>query len=60
MAYFTEFKANNEVLLKCFVIYSINNGIFVEVALSATDDIFAQVEPEFRDIIKSIHLIKNP
>ena len=60
LAYLTEFKANNEMLLKCFVIHSINNGIFVEVALSATDDIFAQVEPEFRDIIKSIHLIKNP
>jgi hypothetical protein len=56
LGYLTEFLAPNGVALKVFVVHSINNGKFVEVTLSATEDIFLQVEPEFRAMLKSLRL----
>jgi hypothetical protein len=56
LGYLTEFSAPNGVALKVFVVHSINNGKFVEVTLSATDDIFSQVAPEFRAVLKSLRL----
>jgi hypothetical protein len=56
LGYLTEFSAPNGVVLKVFVVHSINNGKFVEVTLSATDDIFSQVAPEFRAVLKSLRL----
>jgi hypothetical protein len=59
VGYFTEYRPRNDILLKVFVIHTITNGKFVEVILSATDDIFTQIEPEFKAIIQSIRLIQE-
>ena len=59
VGYFTEYKPRNDILLKVFVIHTITNDKFVEVILSATDDIFTQVEPEFKAIIQSIRLMQK-
>ncbi len=59
MGYLTEFKPNDDILIKAFVIHAINNGKFVEIVLSTTDEIFAQIEPEFRAIIQSINLMQK-
>ena len=58
LGYLTEFSPRDGLLMKVFVIHSINNGKFVEVTLSATDDIFPQVEPELRAVLRSIHIAK--
>lgn len=56
LGYLTEFSAPNGLAFKTFVVHSINNGQFVEVTLSATAEIFSQVAPEFREILKSLRL----
>lgn len=56
LGYLTEFSAPNGVAIKLFVVHSINNGKFVELTLSATAEIFSQVAPEFRGILKSLRL----
>lgn len=54
LGYYTESRPREDILLKMFVIHSIHNGKFVEIVLSATDDIFEHIEPELKNIIKSI------
>lgn len=56
MGYLTEFTPQAGLVLKALVIHSINNGKFVELSFSVTDEIFPQVESEFRSIIKSLKL----
>jgi len=59
MGYLTEFSPYDGLIIKMFVIHSINNGKFIEITLSATDEIFPQIEQEFRAILKSFRLITN-
>ncbi len=56
LGYFTEFSPQNGLVLKMFVIHAIIDNKFVEFDLSATEDIFPQVESEMRETIKSLHL----
>lgn len=56
MGYLTEFSPREGLLMKVFVVHAINNGTFVEVNLSATEEIFPQVEPEFRAVLRSLRL----
>ncbi len=58
MAYLTEYPLREDLLMKVFVVHAINDGKFVEINLSATDDIFLQVEPELRSVLKNIRLTK--
>lgn len=58
LGYLTEFSPQVGLLLKVFVVHAINDGKFVEVNLSATDDIFPQVEPELRSVLKSLKLAR--
>lgn len=58
LGYLTEFSPRDGLLLKVFVVHAINDGKFVEVNLSATDDIFPQVESELRSVLKSLKLAK--
>jgi hypothetical protein len=56
MGYLTEYSPRDGLMMKVFVVDSINNGKFVEVSLSATEEVFPQVESEFRAILKSLRL----
>lgn len=58
LGYLTEYSPREGMLMKVFVVHAINDGKFVEVTLSATDDIFPQVESEFRAVLKSLRLAK--
>jgi len=58
LGYLTEFSPRDGLLMKIFVVHAINNGKFVEVNLSVSDDIFAQIEPECRSVLKSLRLAK--
>lgn len=56
VGYLTDFSPREGLLMKVFVVHAINNGKFVEVNLSATDDIFTQVEGELRSVLKSLRI----
>lgn len=58
LGYLTEFSPRENLLLKVFVVHAVNNSRFVEVNISATDDIFPQVESELRAILRSLNVAK--
>jgi hypothetical protein len=59
MGYLTQYSPRHDLVMKVFVVHLINNGVFAEFILSATEEVFPQVEPEFRAIIRSLHLVGN-
>jgi hypothetical protein len=58
VGHLTEFSSREGIRLKAFVIHAINKGRFVEINLSAPQDIFPTKENEFRSIIQSLRLLK--
>jgi len=58
VGYLTEFSSREGIRLKAFVIHAINKGCFVEINLSAPQDIFPTKEKEFRSIIQSLSFLK--
>ncbi len=58
LGYLTEFSPRHGILFKAYVIHIINGDKFVELILSATNEVFPRVEGEFRSIIRSLHLTK--
>jgi len=58
LGYLTEFSPQKGVLMKLFVVHAINEGKFVEITLSSTEHVFAQVESEFRSVIRSLRMSK--
>jgi hypothetical protein len=59
MGYLTQFLPRQDLVMKVFVVHLINKGVFAEFILSATEEVFPQVEPEFRAIIGSLRLVKE-
>jgi len=58
LGYLTEFSPVDDVVLKAFVVHILNDGKFVEIILSATQEVFPEVEGELRSIIRSLRLIE--
>jgi hypothetical protein len=54
LVYESEFQSGPDRKMKVFIVHALNAGIFVEAMLSATDEIFEKIEPELREILRSM------